>query len=156
MKALPLLASASIALLTMSFSCDKQESEVLPCTEAASAVTTQAFALPVGCSLTAQSGKAKSYVINSAAELAAALQCNSAALPTVDFTTNTLLAGRVPRNGGAFLHSQTVAQDCQGNYVHTVNVSDSPTLSPSNVDYAVLVPKLRSGKQVSVVVNIVQ
>jgi hypothetical protein len=156
MKALHLLASASIALLTMSFSCDKQDNEVQPCDEAASAVTTQAFALPTGCSLTAQPGEAKSYVINSAAELAAALQCGSAALPAVDFTTNTLLAGRVPRNGGAFLRSQTVAQDCQGNYVHTVNVSDSPTLSPSKVDYAVLVPKLPSGKQVSVVVNIIQ
>jgi hypothetical protein len=156
MKALPLLASASIALLTMSFSCNKQENEPVPCDEAASAVATQAFALPTGCSLTAQPGEARSYIINSAAELAAALQCSSTALPTVDFTANTLLAGRVPRNGGAFLRSQTVAQDCQGNYIHTVNVSDRPTLSPSNVDYVVLVPKLPSGKQVSVVVNIIQ
>jgi hypothetical protein len=156
MKALHLFAAASIALLTMSFSCDKQNNEVVPCDEAASEVTTQTVALPTGCSLNAQPGETKSYVVNSAAELAAALRCGSTALPTVDFATSTLLAGRVPRNGGAFLRSQTVAQDCQGNYVHTVNVSDSPTLSPSNVDYAVLVPKLPSGKQVNVVVNIVQ
>jgi len=156
MKILPLLASASIALLTMSFSCDKKDNEVQPCGETASVVTTQDFALPLGCSLTAPRGQTQSYVINSAAELAAAIQCNSAAAPTVDFATHTLLAGRVPRNGGAFLRSQTVAQDCQGNYIHTVNVTDSPTLSPSNVDYTILVPKLLSGKQVKVVVNIVQ
>jgi hypothetical protein len=36
-----------------------------------------------------------------------------------------------------------------------VNVTDSPTLSPTDVDYTVLVPKLPSGKQVKVVVNIV-
>jgi hypothetical protein len=155
MKILPLLASASITLLTMSFSCDKKDNEVQPCSETTSVVTTQAFALPTGCSLTAQRGQSKSYVINSPAELAAAIQCGSTAGPTADFTTSTLLAGRVPRTGGAFLRSQTVEQDCQGNYVHTVNVTDSPTLSPTDVDYAVLVPKLPSGKQVKVVVNMV-
>jgi hypothetical protein len=155
MKILPLLASASIALLTMSFSCDKKDNEVQPCGETASVVTTQAFALPTGCSLTAQRGQSTSYIINSPAQLAAAIRCGSAAGPTVDFATSTLLAGRVPRSGGAFLRSQTVEQDCQGNYVHTVNVTDSPTLSPTDVDYTVLVPKLPSGKQVKVVVNIV-
>jgi hypothetical protein len=156
MKLLPLLASASIALLTMSFSCDKKANETPPCSDIASAVTTQAFALPTGCSLAAQRGEAKSYVVNSAAELAAATQCGSGAAPIVDFDTYTLLAGRVPRNGGAFLRSQTVVRDCQGNYVHTVNVTDGPTLSPTDVDYTVLVPKLPSGNKVSVVVNIVQ
>lgn len=156
MKTLSLLAAASIALLTMSFSCDKNDEDIQPCTEANTAVTTQAFAPPTGCSFAAPRGEAKKYVINSAAELAAALQCGSTAAPTVDFTTYTLLAGRVPRNGGAFLRSQAVAQDCQGNYLYTVNVTDSPTLSPTDVDYAILVPKLPSGKQVSVVVNIVQ
>ncbi|MBJ6143373.1 hypothetical protein [Hymenobacter sp. BT559] len=156
MKILPLLASASIALLTMSFSCDKQDSEVQPCNEATTAVATQAYTLPTGCSLTAQRGQSKSYIIDSPDELAAAVQCNSSTAPTVDFTTSTLLAGRVPRSGGAFLRSQQVALDCQGNYVHTVNVSDSPTLSPVDVDYTIVVPKLPSGKQVKVVVNIVQ
>lgn len=140
----------------MSFSCDKKDDDTPPCNEASSAVTTQAFAPPTGCSFAAQRGEAKKYVINSAAELAAALQCGSTALPTVDFNTYTLLAGRAPRTGGASLRSQAVAQDCQGNYVYTVNVADGPTLSPTDVDYAVLVPKLPSGKQVSVVVNIVQ
>jgi hypothetical protein len=156
MKLLPLLASASIALLTMSFSCDKKADEVPPCSDIAGPVTTQAFALPTGCSLAAPRGEAKTYIINSAAELAAATQCGSAAAPTVDFASYTLLAGRVSRSGGAFLRSQAVARDCQGNYVHTVNVTDSPTLSPTAVDYTVLVPKLPSGNQVKVVVNIVQ
>lgn len=140
----------------MSFSCDKKANETPTCNDIASAVTTQAFALPTGCSLVAQRGEAKSYVINSAAELAAATQCGSTAASTIDFDNYTLLAGRVPRSGGAFLRSQTVARDCQGNYVHTVNVADGPTLSPTNVDYAVLVPKLPSGNHVSVVVTIVQ
>lgn len=156
MKFLPLLASASIALLTMSFSCNKKDDDTQPCGEVVSAVATQDFTKPTGCALTAARGTAKSYVINSTAELAAALQCGSAALPTVDFATHTLLAGRIPRSGGAFLRSQAVAQDCQGNYVHTLNVADGPTLSPTDVDYTVLVPKLPSGKKVSLIVNIVQ
>lgn len=156
MKALHLLASASIALLTMGFSCDKKDDEAQPCSETASAVATQAFALPTGCSFAAPRGETKRYVINSTTELAAAVQCGSSALPAVDFATYTLLAGRIPRSGGAVLRSQAVAQDCQGNYLHTLNVADGPTLSPTDVDYAVLVPKLPSGKQVNVVVNIVQ
>jgi len=156
MKALHLFASASIALLTMGFSCAKKDDEAQPCGETTSAVATQSFALPTGCSLAAQRGETKRYIINSAAELAAALSCGSNALPTVDFATYTLLAGRVPRTGGAFLRSQAVGQDCQGNYVHTLNVADGPILSPTDVDYAVLVPKLPSGRQVNVVVNIVQ
>jgi hypothetical protein len=95
-------------------------------------------------------------VINSAEELRASTQCGSGALPTVDFATYTLLAGQLPRPSGDMLRSQQVAQDCQGNYVYTLNVADGVTLSPRDVPYALLVPKLAAGKQVRLVVNNVQ
>jgi hypothetical protein len=157
MKATSFLAAASIALLTMSFSCAKQESEeVVPCEGATVPLQSQAFELPLGCSFTAQRGEAKTYIINSAAELSASTQCGSGAVPTVDFATYTLLAGQLPRPSGDMLRSQQVAQDCQGNYVYTLNVVDGVTLSPRDVPYSVLVPKLAAGKQVRLVVNNVQ
>jgi hypothetical protein len=152
MKATQFLACASIALLTTSFSCDKEKNDVQPCQET-TPVATQAFALPTGCAFTAQRGEAKTYVISSAAELNASVQCASTALPSVDFATYTLLAGRVPRTGGAVLRSQSVAQDCRGNYVYTLNIADGPTLSPTDVDYATLVPRAGGSRQVRVVVN---
>jgi len=157
MKATQLLAFISIALLTMSFSCDKQDADELElCNGTTTPVQGQAFELPLGCSFTAQQGEAKTYVINSAAELSASTQCGSGALPTVDFATHTLLAGQLPRPSGDILRSQQVAQDCQGNYVYTLNVVDGPTLSPRDVPYSLLVPKLAAGKQVRIVVNNVQ
>jgi hypothetical protein len=157
MKATHLLASTSIALLTMSFSCAEQESEDLePCNGTTVPLQSQAFELPLGCSFTAQRGEAKTYVINSAAELSASTQCGSGALPTVDFATYTLLAGQLPRPSGDILRSQQVGHDCQGNYVYTLNVIDGMTLSPKDVPYSVLVPKLAAGKQVRLVVNNVQ
>jgi hypothetical protein len=141
MKATQFLACASIALLTTSFSCDKEKNDIQPCQE----TTPVAF--------TAQRGEAKTYVISSAAELSASVQCASATLPSVDFATHTLLAGRVPRTGGAVLRSQSVAQDCRGNYVYTLNIADGPTLSPTDVDYATLVPRAEGSRQVRVVVN---
>lgn len=157
MKATHLLASTSIALLTMSFSCNKQESEDLElCNGTTIPLQSQAFELPMGCSFIAQRGEAKTYIINSAAELSASTQCGSGALPTVDFATYTLLAGQLPRPSGDILRSQQVEQDCQGNYVYTLNVVDGVTLSPRDVPYSVLVPKLAAGKRVRLVVNNVQ
>jgi hypothetical protein len=156
MKATRLLAATSIALLTMSFSCDKESKDLEPCDGTTVLLQSQAFDLPLGCSFTAQRGEAKTYILNSAAELNASTQCGSGALPTVDFTAYTLLAGQLPRPSGDILRSQQVAQDCQGNYVYTLNVVDGMTLSPRDVPYAVLVPKLAAGKQVRLVVNNVQ
>jgi hypothetical protein len=157
MKPTQLLAFASITFLTMSFSCNKKETdELVPCDGNITLVQSQAFALPTGCALTAGRGEAKTYVINSAAELSASTQCGSGTLPTVDFAAYTLLAGQLPRPSGDVLRSQQVEQDCQGNYVYTLNVVDGMTLSPRDVPYALLVPKLAAGKQVRLVVNNVQ
>jgi hypothetical protein len=157
MKATHVLAFASIACLTMSFSCDKQEAQDLElCNGTTVPLQSQAFELPTGCFFTAQRGEAKTYILNSAAELSASTQCGSGALPTVDFTTYTLVAGQLPRPSGDVLRSQQVAQDCQGNYVYTLNVAAGVTLSPRDVPYSVLVPKLAAGKQVHLVVNTVQ
>jgi hypothetical protein len=158
MKRTQLLAFGSISLLIMSFSCDKQEAEeITPCDGTATLVQSQDFALPLGCGFTARRGEAKTYVINSVAELSAVTQCGDGkTLPAVDFTTYTLVAGQLPRPAGDVLRSQQLAQDCQGNYVYTLNVVDGPTLSPKNVPYGVLVPKLAAGKQVRLVVNNVQ
>jgi hypothetical protein len=56
-------------------------------------------------------------------------------------------------SGGALLRTQVVELDCQGNYTHTVAIVDGPTLSPTDVDYAILVPKLPSTATVSFVVK---
>jgi hypothetical protein len=157
MKPTQLLAFASITLLIMSFSCDKQEAdELTPCDGTTISVQSQDFTLPTGCSFTVQRGEAKTYVINSVAELNASTQCGSATVPTVDFAMYTLLAGQLPRPSGDVLRSQQVTRDCQGNYVYTLNVVDGPTLSPKDVPYGVLVPKFANGKQVRIVVNNVQ
>jgi hypothetical protein len=156
MKATHLLAIASSTLLTMSFSCAKQETEdLVPC-DSPTFVQSQAFELPLGCSVTAQPGEAKTYVINSAAELSASTQGGNGTLPPVDFTRYTLLAGQLPRPSGDVLRSQQVAQDCQGNYVYTLKVVDGMTLSPRDVPYALLVPKLAASKHVQLVVHNVQ
>lgn len=157
MKATHVLAFVSISCLTMSFSCDKQEAQDLElCNGTTVPLQSQAFELPTGCSFTAQRSEAKTYIINSAAELSASTQCGSGALPTVDFATYTLIAGQLPRPNGDVFRSQQVAQDCQGNYVYTLNVVDGVTTSPRDVPYSVLVPKLAPGKQVRLVVNNVQ
>lgn len=158
MKTTHLLAFASVSLLTMSFSCDKQEAEeITPCDGATTSVQSQNFALPLGCGFTARPGEAKTYVLNSVAELSAATQCgNGTTLPAVDFATYTLVVGQLPRPAGDVLRSQQIAQDCQGNYVYTLQVVDGPTLSPKDVPYGLLVPKMAAGKQVHLVVNKVQ
>jgi hypothetical protein len=157
MKTTQLLAFVSSTLLTMSFSCAKQEAEeIAPC-DGIISVQGQDFALPLGCSFTAQRGEAKTYVINSVAELSAVTQCGSGTtLAAVDFATYTLVAGQLPRPSGDVLRSQQMGQDCQGNYVYTLNVVDGPTLSPKDVPYGVLVPKFAAGKQVRLIVNNVQ
>jgi hypothetical protein len=158
MKTTQLLAFASSTLLTMSFSCAKQEAEEMAlCDGTTTSVQGQDFALPLGCSFTAQRGEAKTYVINSVAELSAVTQCGSGATgAAVDFATYTLVAGQLPRPSGDVLRSQQMAQDCQGNYVYTLKVVDGPTLSPKDVPYGVLVPKFAAGKQVRLVVTTVQ
>ncbi|RZK93308.1 MAG: hypothetical protein EOO62_32185 [Hymenobacter sp.] len=55
--------------------------------------------------------------------------------------------------GGAILRTQVVEKNCQGKYTHTVAIADGPTLSPTDVDYAVLVPKLPGTAAVGFVVT---
>jgi hypothetical protein len=152
MNALRLFALSSLSIVMMNFSCDKQ-TELTPCEGTPTPVATQGLPIPTGCSLAALRGETKTYVVNSLADLATATQCSSGAWPAIDFTKYTLLAGRAPMSGGALLRTQVVELDCQGNYTHTVAIVDGPTLSPTDVDYAILVPKLPSTATVSFVVK---
>lgn len=91
----------------------------------------------------------QTLVINSAADLAAVPLPGMRNLPAIDFTQYTLLGVLPSRVGGIRVGTQTVTQDCAGNYHYSTEVGDSPIAMPSSCFFGVLVDKIPASAQVN-------
>ena len=156
-----LLALATLSFLAMSNSCKKED--VVPCNAVADVTTFQLTGLAARITEPVpQVGQTHQYVINSAAEYRALFAGKK--LPPVDFTTYTLLAGKTRTIGPSHVASQRVAQTCAG-YTYAVKLAPSVApaaaataspapVSPVDVVYYVLVPRLAPGAQVEFAVEL--
>lgn len=151
MRAFQLLPLASLSLLTLSNRCDRQPAdEACPtgevtCTQIADAVSGSCFGPTIG-----TTGTTETYVINSAAELSAALPCVTQ--PAVDFGTYTLLLGHTTTSSCSHVLTQRVTRTC-GNYRYSVRLAEGVCTAVTRVTYHVLVPKLPAGAAVEFVVE---
>ena len=154
MKVSHVLALATLSLLTMSNSCKKDE-DVVPCATTLAVLETSVVpglkaTIPEPIPTLDQS---HDYVVNSETEYRALFA--GARLPSVDFTTHTLLAGKTRTATGSAVAAQLVTQTCNG-YKYTVKLAATERAKPTNVTYYVLVPKLPLGAKVAFDVQLPQ
>jgi len=94
-------------------------------------------------------GQIKNYVINSEAEYAAISNCpNISIASTIDFSTSTLLIGKINTPYGASVVAQRVTRSCD-NYAYTVKVQKGLVAVVSEVIYHVIIPKISGAAKVT-------
>ncbi|UOG72887.1 hypothetical protein MTX78_12185 [Hymenobacter tibetensis] len=131
------------------FQCEKESPYVACAPEEIQAVTTQEIA-PVHFTPQANTRlETRAFQVNSLAELTAIVPADQLQGLNIDFALYTLVGGVSHRSGGISVTSQQVTQDCRDGYTYSARLADSPTLSPTNLLFGVLIPKLPKGTMIS-------
>ncbi len=76
--------------------------------------------------------------------------------PSVNFTVQTLLVGRLKAPHGDFIVSQNVTFNCNEKYSLNVEIAEGPSAVPTDVYYYAVIPKVSSSAQVVFNVQYVQ
>lgn len=145
MKRVTRFAFLLLSPLLCCFQCEKEEVYTICAPEDIQEVATQEIGpVHLSSSLDGQP-ETKAFQANSQAELAAAVPSDQLQALNIDFARYTLVGGISRRAGGISVSSQKVTLDCRNMYTYSVRLADSPTLSPTNLFFGLLVPKLPKG-----------
>lgn len=82
-------------------------------------------------------------IIQSQAEYENYVSCTDS-LPFIDFSTKTLLAGRMKSPNEDKIIEQKITVDCNGNYLYSVDIGYGIATHPIDVYYYAIIPKIPS------------
>jgi hypothetical protein len=144
MNTLKILALGGISMLTMSNSCSKNTVGQDPCPDKTVTITPlKAFdSFSPSCFGVALSsvGQSKQYIVQSEGEYASLFTCAPA--PAIDFSTYTLLVGKIKTASSRVVASQQVQLTCSGEYKYVVKLAEGVSQAVTETLYYALVPKL--------------